>query len=378
MNTLLSIPQGQFQLKRFPLRQPDLLQAWDASDEYLLTYLSSLNIKPKAQVAILNDNFGALGVALSCFQPHAITDSYLSQLATRHNLGLNKLTLDRIHFYDSLEPPQIPLDYLLIKAPKTLAFLEDQLYKLRPSLHFNSTVIVAGMLKNLPASTWKILERLIGPTHTSLAFKKSRLIFATLDPGIKVAVNPYPSSYVLENTDFLISNHANVFSRDSLDIGCRFLLAHLPAKPQYKRIIDLGCGNGLLGLCIAKLLPESHLYFVDESYMAVASAQQNFRTAFGEQRTAEFRTDDCLSSFPAESADLILCNPPFHQQQTIGDHIAKQMFQQAYKTLRNNGELRIVANRHLAYANQLKKLFGNCTTVATNPKFVILASFKRN
>ncbi|MBW6054972.1 methyltransferase [Escherichia coli] len=48
------------------------------------------------------------------------------------------------------------------------------------------------------------------------------------------------------------------------------------------------------------------------------------------------------------------------------------MFHHARRCLKINGELYIVANRHLDYFHKLKKIFGNCTTIATNNKFVVL------
>jgi len=88
------------------------------------------------------------------------------------------------------------------------------------------------------------------------------------------------------------------------------------------------------------------------------------------------KINSLLSNFPANSADCIVCNPPFHQQHTIGDHIAWQMFQQAYKVLRKGGELRVIGNRHLNYQLALKKLFGGCRQVAANSKFVIFSCIK--
>ena len=110
--------------------------------------------------------------------------------------------------------------------------------------------------------------------------------------------------------------------------------------------------------------------------MAVDSARQNFNTAFGDGRLAEFRAANCLQDVASESTDLVLDNPPFHQQNSIGDAIAWQMFIDARRTLRTGGELWIVGNRHLAYHTKLKKIFGNCEQIASNGKYVILKSLK--
>ncbi len=378
MDTLLEVPQGRFELRRLPFRKHETLRAWDAADEYLLNHLAAAeNLPSNASIVILNDSFGALAVALSHYRPTAISDSFLSQQATRSNLEVNSIAPDKVDLLDSLTLPDAGFDYLLIKIPKTLALLEYQLHCVRPLLKPDAKIIAAGMVKNLPASVWKLLERLIGPTMTSLAVKKARLIFASLDPAIKLPENPYPICYKLENTEFRICNHANVFSRDSLDIGTRLLLQHLPDNSVYRDFIDLGCGNGVVGLMLAAKRSDAHICFVDESFMAIASARQNFQAAFGAQRQAKFVIDDCLGSFPGASADCIVCNPPFHQQHTIGDHIAWQMFHQSHKVLRKGGELRVIGNRHLNYHLSLKKLFGNCERVASNAKFVIFSCIKR-
>ncbi|WP_337241558.1 methyltransferase, partial [Proteus faecis] len=46
------------------------------------------------------------------------------------------------------------------------------------------------------------------------------------------------------------------------------------------------------------------------------------------------------------------------------------------RCLKINGELYIVANRHLDYFHKLKKIFGNCVTIATNNKFEVLKAVK--
>jgi 23S rRNA (guanine1835-N2)-methyltransferase len=373
MTNRLTVAQGEFELNRLPKRPRELLRAWDAADEYLLDTLAEQpELLNGARILIVNDSFGALAVALSAYRPYALSDSYLSQQATRLNLAANNLPEHSVSLLSSLDMPEGVFDLVLIKVPKTLALLEDELIRLRPHLTASTRIIVAGMVKALPSSVWKLLERLIGPATTSLAKKKARLIFAALDLELVIPPSPYPVSYRLENTDYLISNHANVFSRDSLDIGTRFFLQHLPARQDACDIVDLGCGNGLVGLIAAERCPNATVHFVDESFMAVASARDNFRRAFGERREATFRVGDGLMDAESESADLILCNPPFHQQNTVGDQIAVSLFRQSKRVLRKGGELWVIGNRHLDYHSYLDRLFGGHAVIAANSKFVIV------
>ena len=371
METLLNVPQGQFELQRLPKRKVEKLRAWDAADEYLLQYVSeNCNLSSATKVLIVNDGFGALAIALHKVNPIAISDSYLSRQATKLNLAANGLPEDSVQLRSSLDWPTQQLDLVLIKVPKTLALLEDQLIQLQPLLTAETKIIAAGMVKAMPASVWKLMERYLGPTKPSLAKKKARLIFISLNAQRVLAENPYPVYYQLENTRFRICNHANVFSRESLDIGTRFLLQHLPKNTNAKDIVDLGCGNGIVGLMLADYYRESHLYFVDESYMAVASAKETFYLAF-EHRQADFCVTDGLTEFESESMDLIVCNPPFHQQNTVGNQIALSMFKQSQRVLRKGGELWVIGNRHLAYHIDLKKIFKEYNEIASNAKFII-------
>lgn len=376
METLMRVPQGEFTLQRLPLSSKDHLRAWDAADEYLLHEVANRQLPRNSRILVLNDAFGALTVALHGYRPTAMSDSWLSQQATRVNLEQNKVAPDNSLLLTSLQQPDRPIDCLLIKIPKTLALLEFQLIALRPWWHAGTQVIVAAMIKNLPPSAWRLLERLVGEVSTSLARKKARLLYARPSASIAPADNPYPVNYRLENSAFILCNHANVFSRDRLDIGTRFLLQHLPDNPGHRDMIDLGCGNGVVGLMLAQKYPRARLRFVDESFMAVASAAENFRRVFDSSRQAGFITTDCLTGIAADSADCIVCNPPFHQQHAIGDHIASKMFRQSKRVLRRGGELRIIGNRHLDYHVSLKKLFGRYDLIASNNKFVILSAMK--
>ncbi len=379
MDTVLQVAQGSFQLQRLPLRKQELLRAWDAADEYVLNYLAEQGLPQRhARVLIVNDSFGALAVALHAFQPVALSDSYLSQQATRINLAANQIDSDSIRLLDSLAQPEQVWDYVLIKVPKTLALLEFQLHQLRPWLKPETQIIAAGMVKNLTPNVWKLFEKIIGPTTSSLAVKKARLIVARLDPLLTIPANPYPTRFKLEGTGLLICNHANVFSRESLDIGTRFLLQHLPAVAAAQTVIDLGCGNGIVGVSVAGNTADAKVIFVDESFMALASARENFARACPGASAAEFIAADCLTGMAAASADYIICNPPFHQQHSVGDQIAWQMFRQSLQVLRPGGELRVIGNRHLNYHVSLKKLFGNCQQIASNAKFVIFSCKKRN
>jgi len=370
-------PFGDYRLQRLPARRREPLRAWDAADEYLLRQLAAQG-GPAAdsRILILNDSFGALATALHAFPLWAASDSVLGQEATRLNYRANGLAADKLRLLTSLEMPRGSPGLVIIRAPKTLALLEYQLHRLRPLLSPATRILVAGMMKALPAAVWKLLESRLGPVQTFPGRKKAKLMEVRFAPGLVTPPNPYPGSYRLENTPYRIINHANVFSREKLDIGTRFFLEHLPRRQGEERILDLGCGNGVLALMTLHHNPEARVYCVDESHMAVASARATLEAAFGPEHGAEFYAAWNLAPFSSGSMDRVLCNPPFHQQQVVGDHIARNMFRDARRVLREGGELWVVGNRHLGYHKTLKRLFGNAELIASNPKFVALRAVR--
>lgn len=370
----LELSNRMLTLHRFPqMREESPLQAWDAADEYLLRHIGD---EPTAGPTLLfNDTFGALACAVAGEGVYSISDSWLNQQATRQNLALNQLDECDVQLLDSLAPLPAAPGRVLIKVPKTLALLEQQLRALRKVATPETQIIAAGKAKDIHTSTLQLFEKILGATTTSLAWKKARLIYTTFSAP-KLADSDVIATWPLDGTDYLIHNHANVFARGGLDIGARFFMENLPEDIDGE-IVDLGCGNGVIGLTALRQNPLAQVHFIDESYMAVASSRLNVEANCPDDLArCEFRVNNVLAGYPSDRLHAVLCNPPFHQQNAVTDHIAWQMFRDARRCLQYGGELRIVGNRHLDYYHKMKKLFGNCTTVATNQKFVILRSVK--
>ncbi|MFJ9812349.1 methyltransferase [Streptomyces sp. NPDC101158] len=382
----LTTSWGTFPLTRFPEDPRDQLRAWDAADEYLLNHLAETGTDLSGTVAVVGDRWGALVTALAAAGPGElvqISDSYLGRSATAENLARSGAGAAEVRLSTTQDPPPERVDVLLVRVPKSLALLEDQLHRLAPAVHENTVVVGTGMVKEIHTSTLALFERILGTTRTSLAVKKARLVHTT--PEVREAgANPWPYRYDLPAdapaglAGRTVVNQAGVFCADRLDIGTRFFLRNLPRGLGRSRVVDLGCGNGVVGLAVALAEPEAELLFTDESYQAVASAEENFAAHAGNGgRKADFLVGDGLADLAPGSVDLVLSNPPFHSHQATTDRTARRMFADARRALRPGGELRVVGNRHLGYHATLRRIFGGCELVASDPKFVVLRAVKR-
>ena len=366
-------------LDRFPTGQVNRsLQAWDAADEYIISYLEQQVLSDsKQKILIFNDNFGAIACNLTDHQLYCVNDSFLSHQGIELNIEQNGLSNENITLLTSLDDLPSDINIVLYKIPKGKGLLCQQLSKIKQQLNKDVIFIASDRAKEIHSSTLKLFELYLGTTKTSLAVKKARLVFCELNNEQTTTANAL-TSWPLENTDFTLHNHANVYAREKLDIGARYFMENLPTIAAHKQVIDLGCGNGVIGLHVLAKQPEAQVHFIDESYMAIASAKlnmtENLPTALEQ---CHFQVNDCLTSVEGGSVDVVLCNPPFHQQTATTDHIAWQMFKDSHRVLKKGGELRIIGNRQLGYHIKLKRIFGNETLIASNDKFVTISAIKR-
>ncbi len=365
-------------LDRFPVGQVNrALVAWDSSDEYLINYVIEQNLADSQHsLLIYNDNFGAITANFTQSNVTTVSDSWISKQGLQYNIEQNGLSLDNITQLSSLDSLPENITVVLYKIPKSKSLMIDQLLAIKAKYNQKLIFIAADKAKDIHSSTLKLFEKYLGTTKTSLAVKKSRLVFSQLD-NEQVLSSPFPTVWPLESTPFIISNHSGVYAREKLDIGARHFMKNLPEVKSGMRVIDLGCGNGVIGLTVLAQQPEAMVTFVDESYMAVDSAKENISKNLPNLfQQCEFTINDCLADVEPNSVDLVLCNPPFHQQNATTDHIAWQMFRDSHRVLKKGGELRIIGNRQLGYHIKLKRLFGNEKIIASNDKFVTLSAIK--
>ncbi|TQV81483.1 methyltransferase [Aliikangiella coralliicola] len=415
----ISLPAvANLKLIRYPRTDDKSLRAWSAADEYLIDFLSQINSQSCIQsffdkgnfnqrfslsldrvsgrILIVNDQFGALSVTLNHYAPDYWCDSFLSNKATKINLGNNvtgeilakPFELDyhhrQIQLTDTTTNKHHPIennpinfsvtpresktiDLVVLRIPKHLSLLEFQLKQLKRWIGPDTQIVAAGMTKDIHVSTINLFESIIGPTKTSLARKKARLIIS--ENKAPISSESDIETYRLDKSGITICGLPGVFSRDKLDIGTQVLLRHLPSFKPHQKVIDLGCGSGVIGACIARDNPDTELLLTDESALAVESSRLTF--FINDLANAQFIQTNGLTDVESNQYDHVLCNPPFHQQNVQTLSIAKNMFKEAARCLKSSGELRVVANRHLKYGPILKRYFGKTSIVSKDPKFII-------
>ncbi len=182
-------------------------------------------INSSTKILIFNDTFGAIAINYLANPIATVSDSYLSHQGLKHNIEINNLDAEHVAYLTSLDDLPDDVDLIIYKIPKSKALLTEQLLKIGQKYCSTVNFVAGAKAKDIHSSTLKVFEKYLGTTKTSLAVKKSRLVFCQLEQPSKDKISYsdlFPNSWPLENTNFIITNHANVFAREKLDLGARF------------------------------------------------------------------------------------------------------------------------------------------------------------
>ncbi|WP_373975354.1 methyltransferase [Chitinibacter sp. SCUT-21] len=352
---MTAIDFAALQLQRYPSKHAKELRAWDAADEYLSEFLPEND-----SVILLNDAFGALHCAAEAKNSAEIwhiNDSWCARKAIGQNLQSIQ--------YQDFAGQSASLG--LVKIPKSISLLQAQMLSLASQITTPITLYCSGMQKHVSNGHLDVFKACCDGVEYLPTSKKARMYRALLAPQN----NPTNLQTVpVPELGIELKNIAGVFAEQKIDIGSRFFIEHFHLLPKASKVADVGCGNGLLSLAYHRLHPDAQLFLYDESMAAVQSAQLSFAHNFP-QATVTIQHNDGLLDVK-EQFELILINPPFHQQNTVTTDIALSMFEQASHSLVPGGAVWIVANRHLDYWQALRRRFARVDTVAQNDKFVIL------
>lgn len=360
-------PFHKLKLRQYPSINQG--QAFSSADSLLVEAAAALPT-PGDATLVVNDEFGALCSALQAAT--LWTDSYLASHSTQENLRRNNLAPINVLWSTDALPEALTAHeckLVVMRVPKQLSYFEYQLSQLSQLLPPGARVLVAGMDKHLSPATASLIENYIGPTERHRGQHKARLFSACRDERC-----PAPFSgageYYSDTLSQSLTSLANVFAREKMDIGSRFLLDSLDTLPPTDRVIDLACGNGVIGLTAASQGLCKRLLLCDESAMAIASATINTeRCAL--QCDVSYHHGDGLLDYEGELANLILCNPPFHLNHRVDESVGRRLLAQCAAHLAEGGFLCLVANRHLNYLPVLKHDFSVVEKLAQNNKFIV-------
>ncbi|GAA5194040.1 class I SAM-dependent methyltransferase [Ferrimonas gelatinilytica] len=278
------------------------------------------------------------------------------------------------HFGADLEALSLPpFDAALIRLPKSKAELLYLTAMAASQLPPEAPIYWVGDNKGGIRSAGKALARWVTPPNKVASGAHCQLLQGHNLETQPWETNPWWLHHDVTTPDgtLPLASLPGVFGHGTLDQGTRLLLAHLPQLPQ-GRVLDFGCGDGIIGAFLARRNPKIDLTLVDVSALALKAAEESLRLNGCRGRVL---ASNGLAKVTGKF-DLIVSNPPFHQGRDQSFDVARRFIQDAANALAPGGQLIIVANQHLPYGEDLDRAFGRVNIIGQDNKFKIYADKK--
>lgn len=351
-------------LQRYPKTTNRSLRPWSAADELLLSEGSKEGFERK-KIVLLHDNFGALATALNEYKPHALINNQSQLKATRINLETAGVDTKEFDYSNPIKFQVDTVDLTLMRVPKSADLFQLYIQQLHQKSHKDTVILCGFMTRNFTARWLEIAQQYFEDVSQSLAVKKARLLILKTPKKDIESVSLFHK--VKNELGLNLKQYAGVFSAARVDPATKVLLENLPEMSGSNHILDLACGNGVIGAYIRKMHSTCLLTVLDDSFLAISSAKLNLG-----KKNVKYHWSDSIKDVKNEKFEFIFCNPPFHFEYENTIEISLKLFREAKDVLAREGVFYIVANTHLNYRSHLRKLFAQVEQVVQSGKYEVI------
>lgn len=163
----------------------------------------------------------------------------------------------------------------------------------------------------------------------------------------------------------------NLFSPKKIDIGTLSMLEEIDFNLENK-VLDLGCGYGVVGILAAKIIGEDKVVMCDIDDNAVNISKNNASlNGVGNIYTVK---SDGVKDININDFSIILSNPPYHTDFSVAKHFIEIGF---YKLVLN-GRFVTVTKRFDWYKNKLTSIFGGVKVIEKNGYYIFISEKRSN
>ena len=271
---------------------------------------------------------------------------------------------------------KIKHDLAIIHFPKSKAELSFTLAMLADAMTSDATIIIVGENKGGIKSVEKLgkdffdfCNKVDSARHCLMYVGKFKAALAPFN------LQKFYNYYQLQVQDKTLEIAAlpGVFSQKSLDKGTEVLLEHLPEAITGK-VLDFGCGAGVIAAYIGIIYPQTKLSLVDVSALALHSAKTTLTL---NNLTGQYIPSNSLSDIH-EQYDFVISNPPFHQGLKTHYAATEQFLGKIKQHLTSTGSITVVANSFLKYLPIMENAIGKTKTLAIKQGFAVYQCYLKH
>lgn len=171
---------------------------------------------------------------------------------------------------------------------------------------------------------------------------------------------------IIKGLELQFDTSDGVFSPSAIDMGTLAMLSEAEFH-QNDKVLDLGCGYGVVGILAAKIVGEKNVIMCDISEEAVEISRKN--AVSNSIKDLKIVQSNGFQNINEQDFTVILSNPPYHTDFSV----AKEFIENAFRHLAVGGKLFMVTKRLVWYKNKITSVFGGVKVVEKDGYFVFIA-----
>lgn len=204
------------------------------------------------------------------------------------------------------------------------------------------------------------------PKVTRRPIKKKGIVYLGIRSGDLKKVKSYDCEFMFRDRGKLLKakTRPGVFSHRHVDPGARHLINNMHLLPASK-VVDLGCGSGVVSLAAAAISPNIEVLAIDSNPRALECVDWGAK----ENQLTNITTllDSDGTSVPSGQFDVVLANPPYFSNYRI----AEVFLQTSLKALKPKGKLQLVTKAPNWYAERMPELFNRVEVTEVKDYFIV-------
>ena len=271
------------------------------------------------------------------------------------------------HQFTAAYPTAEKFDGAVIYMPKSKEQAKMLIANVAACIAENGSVFLVGENKGGVKSAAKLLDSVGSQVNKIDSARHCALFAVQIDKPIKpfeLAKWQSEVKIAVADLEYKVCSLPGVFNHGALDLGTKILLENLP-EIKTGRLLDFGCGAGVIGCFLGLKNSECEIVMSDVSALAIHCSTQSAKANNLKVNViASNGLMDVQGKFSA-----VYTNPPFHTGIQTDYSVTEGFISQLKKYLTNSGTLTLVANKFLRYSDLLEQRFSGVNLTAETTKF---------